>query len=233
MKIIAGPCSFESEEQTLAVVKFLTGLGITDIRGGVRKYRSVASAYQGTNEVYDWIAKAKQYYEFTYYAEVFDEHDIRFSSGIIDVYQVGSRNMYNTSLLKMLNTMGKPVLLKRHYCASLKELVMHAEYLKDCDVTLCLRGKQSLFPQEQRFAHDFADIDILRSLTSLPICYDASHSSCWSYRVSNAVKGALCYEPDSIMIETHPTPADALSDPDQQLNFKQFEELLKEINYGY
>lgn len=229
MNVVAGPCSFESKEQTFEVISFLNKLGIKDIRGGINKYRSDKNTYQGNSAVLGWIKEAKRIYDFKYYAEVFDIMDVINFDDVVDVYQVGSRNMYNTTLLKNININRKPVILKRHYCASLQELVKHAEYLDGCEVTLCLRGKQSLFPQEQRFCHDFADIDILKKMTNLPIMYDVSHSSCWSYRVKNAIKGAMVYEPNSIMIELHPDPPNALSDPDQQLNFDEFKSIYREI----
>ena len=59
--IIAGPCSVESREQTLATYRGLAACGCVDmIRGGVWKPRTYPSCFQGVGEVgLEWLAEAK------------------------------------------------------------------------------------------------------------------------------------------------------------------------------
>ena len=148
-----------------------------------------------------------------------------------DVFQIGSRNAYNTDLLRETNRYDKPILYKRHYSMGLQEFVNHAGYMTN-DVTMCLRGDLSLHLQEQRFRSDMADIQRLRELTENKICYDVSHSSCEARFVEQNTFAAMAYRPDMIMIETHPEPPKALSDSAQQLDFEQFRILVGKIRQG-
>ena len=228
---ICGPCSIESQAQFEDVVKFLCGThGIKYIRGGLKKYRSDPNTYQGM-EIFDGldiIGELKKKFKFIVVMEVFSEHDIFALQKLVDIWQIGARNAYNTELLKETNKFAKPVLYKRHYSMSLKEFVMHSKYLEN-ETIMCLRGDQSIHPQEQRFRSDMADIQRLREICDNKICYDVSHSSCEAKYVEKNTLSALVYEPDYIMLEVHPSPKKALSDPKQQLNFRQFDSLMSKI----
>ena len=89
----------------------------------------------------------------------------------VDVFQIGSRNAYNTELLRATNDCKKTILYKRHYAMGLKEMVMHSKYM-DNEVIMCLRGDLSIHLQEQRFRSDMADIQRLREMTDNKICYE-------------------------------------------------------------
>lgn len=231
MIYIAGPCGFENYEMAEKTIKFLTEKGIKYIRGGAEKYRSNPKDYQGSHDIFYWIKELKKKYTFKYVCEIFNVNQLIQNHDIIDIVQIGSRSMYNTDLLKHINMLSetnilkKPILFKRHYCASLQEFVNHSNYLKDCEVIMCLRGKQSLHPQEQRFTPDVTDIPRLREMTDKKICYDISHSACDKKYVEGLYKAAKTYKPNYIMVEVHPEPEKALSDAQQQLNFKEFERM--------
>lgn len=254
-ELIVGPCSFETFEDTEATVKFLTRLGIKYIRGGALKYRSNPNDYQGKSEVYDWIAKLKEEYNFKFVNEIFTndaEYGLNNDNAefFADILQIGSRNMHNTQLLKSINETenDKPVILKRHYAAGLNEFLNHAAYIEGTEVILCFRGIMGLWPQEQRFHPDVTDIARLRHLMEerglfdehidalkvadikykYKICYDVSHSACDSMYVKDIIKCAMVYKPDYLMIEVHPNPTRALSDAKQQIDFATFEKWHKE-----
>ena len=235
--LICGPCSFETFEDTKATVDFLTRLGVKYIRGGSIKYRSTPNDYQGTTDVYGWIEELKKDYDFKFVNEVFDYSGDAVVNGAycppIDVYQIGSRNQMNSFLLKELNGTTYPIILKRHFASSLNSFLDHAEYLDKSEVILCLRGTMGLFPQEQRFMPDVTDIPRLRDLMKqrgkeYKICYDVSHSACDHRYVKGLIQCANVYKPDFLMIETHVHPSRALSDAQQQISFKTFNEWFRE-----
>lgn len=231
MIIQAGPCGWENETQARQVIKFLCGdMGIKWIRGGFKKYRSDPDTFQGVGifDAIEMLEELKKEYGFKLVVEVFNSDDVALLETFADMYQIGSRNAYNTDLLKATNKFNKPVLYKRHYSMGLNEMVMHSKYMTN-KVILCLRGDLSIHPQEQRFKPDFADIQRLRELSDNQICYDVSHSSCHRRYIEKNVLAAMVYEPEYMQIECHPNPRKALSDPKQQLNFSQFEKLYKKI----
>lgn len=234
MEILAGPCSWETQEQVEKTVKFLVNdCGIKYIRGGLKKYRSNPKDFQGIGlfDGKEYLQDLKKEYGFKLVIEVFNADDLDCLKDFADVFQIGSRNAYNTDLLRETNRYDKPILYKRHYSMGLQEFVNHAGYMTN-DVTMCLRGDLSLHLQEQRFRSDMADIQRLRELTENKICYDVSHSSCEARFVEQNTFAAMVYRPDMIMIETHPEPPKALSDSAQQLDFEQFRILVGKIRQG-
>lgn len=238
MITIAGPCSIESREQFLKTCEFLSGIGISYVRGGLKKYRSDPKAFQGHGETaLAWVMEAKKKYGIKFVGEVFSFDDLVYFWEYIDVIQIGSRNMYNSQLLKDVNSFceaeKKPVLFKRHFASSLIDFVRHAEYLKNCEVWMCLRGAMSLFPVEQRFFPDMSDIPRLRKLTENKIIWDPSHAGCQREYVPNLARAGMIFGADGLAIEFHHNPDKALSDPDQQLDFKQFKELILNIREKY
>jgi len=232
--IIAGPCSIESKEQFLGTVKFLEDQGVEYIRGGFKKYRSDPATFQGAGlEALSWIQEAKSKYGIKYVGEVFTSEDILLFGQAIDVFQVGSRNMHNTSLLKALNQYAsihkKPVILKRHYAASITEFVRHSEYLTGCEVWLCLRGTMSLWPNEQRFMPDATDIPRLKKLTDKKIIWDPSHAGCQREYVPGLAAIGKMLGADGFIVEVHHDPPNSFSDADQALSFDDFIKMKREI----
>src|SRR5699024_4017062 len=61
----------------------------------------------------------------------------------VDIIQIGARNMQNFDLLKEVGKLQKPILLKRGFCATIREWLLSAEYILSEGnerVILCERG---------------------------------------------------------------------------------------------
>src|SRR3712207_9174433 len=61
--------------------------------------------------------------------EVMDTRQVELVAEYADVLQIGARNMQNFSLLSEVGRVQRPVLLKRGLSATVKELLMAAEYI--------------------------------------------------------------------------------------------------------
>src|SRR5207237_8544240 len=75
--------------------------------------------------------------------EVMDTRQVPLVCKWADMFQVGARNMQNFDLLKEVGQARKPVLLKRGMSATVKDLLMSAEYVLaegNPWVVLCERG---------------------------------------------------------------------------------------------
>jgi 3-deoxy-7-phosphoheptulonate synthase/chorismate mutase len=139
--------------------------------------------------------------------------------------------MYNTELLKALGRIGKPVLLKRGFMATLEELLLSAEYILshgNQDVVLCERGIRTFEPWT-RNTLDIAAIPLLKSETDLPVIVDVSHALGRKDVLAPCAKAALAAGADGIMIEAHPAPDLALSDGFQQIDLDELEMFVKEV----
>ena len=112
--MIAGPCSVESEEQTLATARAVKAAGATAPRGGAFKPRTSPYSFQGLKEDgLKILAAARDETGLAVVTEVIGTEDVSLVARYADVLQIGARNMQNYRLLEAVGEQGKPVLLKR------------------------------------------------------------------------------------------------------------------------
>ncbi len=152
--MIAGPCSVESAEQTLAAARAVKAAGATALRGGAFKPRTSPYSFQGLKEEgLKILAAARDETGLAVVTEVMGEGDVALVARYADCLQIGARNMQNYRLLEAVGAEGKPVLLKRGPAASLDELLLAAEYVLNAgnpNVMLCERGIRT-FETHTRF----------------------------------------------------------------------------------
>ena len=128
--MIAGPCSVEDEEQTLATARAVKAAGATALRGGAFKPRTSPYSFQGLKEDgLKILAAARDETGLAVVTEVIATEDVPLVARYADVLQIGARNMQNYRLLEAVGEEGKPVLLKRGPSATLDELLLAAEYI--------------------------------------------------------------------------------------------------------
>jgi 3-deoxy-7-phosphoheptulonate synthase len=230
--LIAGPCSVESQEQIGATARFLSGLGIKYLRGGAFKPRTSSSSFQGLGRTgLKLIAAAAGECGMKVVTEVMDRVQLDDVVQYADIIQVGSRNMFNYSLLTSLGAVEQPVLLKRGMAATIDEWVNAAEYIRkggNENIILCERGIRTFEPST-RFTLDILAVPIARQRTGLPVIVDVSHAAGKRELVPPLVKAALAAGADGIMVEVHPDPGSALSDGAQSMTFEAFKDLYKDI----
>lgn len=230
--IIAGPCAIESIEQMESIGEFLSKLGIKIIRGGAFKPRTSPDSFQGLGmEGLKILKDIKDFYGLKVVSEIMDPRDVEKAYEYIDIYQIGSRNMQNYSLLTEVGKIDKPVLLKRGMSATLDEWIKASEYIKtegNENIILCERGIRT-FESYTRNTLDLMSVPIIKGKTKYPIIVDPSHGTGRKELMLPATKAALVLGADGAIIEIHPQPDKALSDGNQSLNFDEFEILLNEI----
>ncbi len=69
---------------------------------------------------------------------------------------------------------------------------------------------------------DISAVPILKQENHLPVLVDVSHSTGRKDIIVPCTKAALAAGADGIMVEVHPDPLSALSDPKQQLSINEF-----------
>src|SRR5207244_4821133 len=151
--------------------------------------------------------------------EVMDPRQVETVAEHADVLQIGARNMQNFSLLSEVGRVQRPVLLKRGLSATLKELVMAAEYIMaegNRDVILCERGIRT-FETATRNTLDVSAIPVLKAETHLPVIVDPSHATGLRDKVAPVSRGAVAAGADGLLIEVHHDPEHALCDGPQAL----------------
>jgi len=228
--LIGGPCSIENYEQMLITATKLKALGIPILRGGAFKPRSSPYNFQGLGKNGLKILRAVgDEVGMSVITEVISVHDVELVMKYADIIQVGTRNMFNYSLLKELGYINKPVMLKRSFMATIEEFMLAAEYIYmrgNQQIILCERGIRT-FETWTRNTLDISSVPILKKETILPIIVDISHALGRKDIIKPIAYASLAAGADGLMFECHHNPTIALSDNQQQLNLQEAKELIK------
>src|SRR5689334_21141535 len=97
--VIAGPCAIESLEQFRASATSVQKDGATILRGGIFKMRTRPESFQGLGASgWDLVKQIKSLTHMPFISEITDPRQISDMLGLVDIFQVGSRNMYNYAL---------------------------------------------------------------------------------------------------------------------------------------
>ncbi|WP_026697448.1 bifunctional 3-deoxy-7-phosphoheptulonate synthase/chorismate mutase [Alkalicoccus chagannorensis] len=231
-RIIAGPCSVESQEQVDEVAAALKKQGIKLMRGGAFKPRTSPYDFQGLGmEGLEILKRAADKYDLAVISEIVTPHDVEKAVDYLDVIQIGARNMQNFELLKAAGKVNKPILLKRGLSATIKEFINAAEYIHsqgNGQVILCERGIRT-YETATRNTLDISAVPILKQETHLPVLVDVTHSTGRRDLLLPTAKAAFAVGADGVMTEVHPDPAVALSDSAQQMDIPQFAEFLENL----
>ena len=230
--LIAGPCTVESSEQTRVVARAVAAAGASMLRGGAFKPRTSPFAFRGLGlEGLDVLEAARAETGLPVVSELTGpEHLDRFAE-VVDVVQVGARNMQNYGLLEVVGKLGKPVLLKRGLSSTLDELLMAADYvLKEGNehVILCERGIRT-FETMTRNTLDLNAVPVLKAETHLPVVVDPTHGIGLRPHIPSMALAALAAGADALMVEVHNSPELAKSDGEQAMQGEEFADLVKRL----
>jgi 3-deoxy-7-phosphoheptulonate synthase len=232
LTIIAGPCSVEGREMLRSTALAVQAAGAGMLRGGAFKPRTSPYAFQGLGvDALRMLAEVRAQTGLPVVTEVMDTRQVELIAEYADVLQIGARNMQNFSLLAEVGRVQRPVLLKRGLSATLKEMLMAAEYVVaqgNRDVILCERGIRT-FETATRNTFDVAAIPVLKAETHLPVIVDPSHAGGRAELVAPLAFAAVAAGADGLIIEVHPAPDQALSDGDQSISPATFTELMARL----
>lgn len=230
--VMAGPCSIESHDSIISIAKKVKAAGATVLRGGAFKPRTSPYDFQGLGEEgLKYLSEASKVVGIATITEVMDPRHVELVVKHADMLQIGARNMQNFSLLKEVGMTKKPVMLKRGMSATIKDLLMSAEYIMaggNFNVMLCERGIRT-FETATRNTLDINAVPVIKELSHLPVIVDPSHGTGKRDFVPATAKAAVAAGCDGLMIEVHENPEEALSDGAQSLRPDQFSTLIKEL----
>ena len=230
--LIAGPCTVESRDQTLAVARAVAASGAAILRGGAFKPRTSPFAFKGLGVPgLEILAEARAETGMAVVTELLDTQHADVINEHADVVQIGARNMQNYALLEVAGKLGKPVQLKRGLSSSLDELLQAADYiLKEGneDVILCERGIRT-FETATRFTLDLGAVPWLKLHTHLPVIVDPSHAAGDRRLVEPLSRAAAAVGADGIIVEVAEDPEAALCDGPQALYASGFAEYARDV----
>ena len=230
--VIAGPCSVEGKAMALETAAAVRNAGASAFRGGAFKPRTSPYSFQGMEaEGLEILARVRAESGLPVVTEVMDTRHVEAVAGHVDVLQVGARNMQNFALLSEVGRVHRPVLLKRGMSATVRDLLLAAEYVMkqgNMQVILCERGIRT-FETATRNTFDAGAIPVLKEESHLPVVADPSHAAGRRALVAPLAFAAVAAGADGVMVEVHPRPEEALSDGEQSLDFSQFRTLMEDL----
>lgn len=232
MAMIAGPCAVESAAILDEIAGHVKAAGANILRGGAFKPRTSPYSFQGLGEeglkiLRDTGAK----HDMPVVTEVMDPRQVPLVERYADMFQIGARNMQNFDLLKEIGQTRKPILLKRGMSATVKDLLMSAEYVLaegNPNLVLCERGVRS-FEDSTRNMLDMSAVPNVKGMSHLPIIVDPSHATGRPDLIPSMACAAVAAGADGVHIEVHSCPEKALSDGPQALLPRKYAELMDRI----
>jgi 3-deoxy-7-phosphoheptulonate synthase len=232
-RVIAGPCSVETQELLTDCAKKVKASGATFLRGGAFKPRTSPYSFQGLGEEgLKYLKKSSEETGLPVVTELMDPRDIDVICEYADVIQIGARNMQNFRLLMEAGKTKMPVLLKRGLSGTIKELLMSAEYIAaqgNTNIILCERGIRT-YETAMRNTLDLGAVPILKEETHLPVVIDPSHATGRWDLVAPLSLAAVAVGADGLLVEVHSDPENALCDGAQSLKPKTFDKLMKDMD---
>lgn len=231
--VAAGPCAVESRDQIMEVASKVSESGAVLLRSATFKPQSSPYSFKGLGEEgLKYLKEAGEKYGLPVVTEIVSESLIPLMQDYgVDVYQIGAGNMQNFDLLKKVGALGRPVILKRSYTATLEELLMSAEYLLSSgtdNVILCERGIRT-FENATRNTLDLSAVQVLRSLTHLPVIVDPSHAVGIREKIPAMGLASIASGADGLVLDVHPNPEKALSGAILSIVPEQFDKMMHDI----
>jgi 3-deoxy-7-phosphoheptulonate synthase len=232
LAVIAGPCAIEAEPLLFEIAEQVRAAGANILRGGAFKPRTSPYSFQGLGEDgLKMLRAAGEQFGMPVVTEVMDPRQVELVERYTDIIQIGARNMQNFDLLKEVGRARSPVLLKRGMSATVKDLLMSAEYVLaqgNRRVILCERGVRT-FEDSTRNTLDLSIVPNVKGLSHLPIIVDPSHATGRPDLIPAMARAAVAAGCDGVHVEVHACPEKALSDGPQALRPHQFAALMEQV----
>lgn len=224
--ILAGPCSAESYDQLAGVASQLSEMGIKAMRAGSWKPRSRPDTFEGKGvKALQWLQQIRQEFKIQVATEIASPYHVEQALKYeIDIFWIGARTSVNPFVVQeiseSLDGVSQPVMVKNPINPDLSLWLGSIERIekKANDVAAVHRGFSSYQPSRFRNIPLWQiPLELKRLRGDLPLICDPSHIAGKRDMVAEIAQKSMDLNYDGLMIEVHPDPPNALSDPDQQI----------------
>ena len=251
--LIAGPCVIESEQLQMDTAGTLqditTALGIPFIFKSSfdKANRSSGDTFRGPgmDQGLEILAKVKRTLGLPVLTDIHDTAQIAQVASVVDVLQTPAFLCRQTDFIRAVAQSGKPVNIKKGQFLAphdMKNVIAKARAaarehgLEEDNFMACERGASFGY---NNLVSDMRSLAILRE-TAVPVVFDATHSvqlpggqgtSSGGQRemVPVLARAAVAVGVAGLFMETHPNPAQALSDGPNAVPLKHMRALLESL----
>ena len=236
--IIAGPCSAESENQLLEIAKEIRAK-VDVFRAGVWKPRTSPKSFEGVGKKgLEWLKNVKESTGLKTITEVATPAHVELCLHFgVDMIWIGARTTVNPfyvqEIAEALEGTDIPVFVKNPIHPELSLWAGAIERLFNKGITKLAaihRGffnyGSSVFRNEPKWE---VPIELKRNFPKIPIICDPSHLSGEASLIFELSQIAMDLDMNGLMIETHQSPKEALSDSRQQITPKELNKVLNNL----
>ena len=246
--LIAGPCVIESRDLAFEVagqLKEMTGsLGIPFIFKASydKANRSSGKSFRGPGQSagLDILADIRRDLQIPVLTDVHEREEVAAVAAVVDVLQTPAFLCRQTDFIAAVAAAGKPVNIKKGQFlapADMKNVVDKARAASGRDnILVCERGASFGY---NNLVSDMRSLAIMRE-TGCPVVFDATHSVQLPGGLGGASGGQREFVPvlaraavaagvAGVFMETHPRPAQALSDGPNAWPLGRMRELLETL----
>ena len=245
--LIAGTCVIESEQMALDTAGFLKEL--TDelkinfiYKSSFDKAnRSSLNSFRGLGfeKGLEILAKVKQQIGVPVLTDVHEDTPLAEVASVVDVMQTPAFLCRQTNFIQAVAAQGKPVNIKKGQFLAPWDMANVADKAKatgNQQIMVCERGVSFGY---NNLVSDMRSLAVMRN-TDCPVVFDATHSvqlpggqgSCSGGQrehVPVLARAAVAVGISGIFMETHPNPAEALSDGPNSWPLHRMRELLETL----
>ena len=245
--LLAGPCVIENESMALDIAEKITDmtekLSIPYIfKGSFKKAnRSRIDSFTGIGDekALKILRKVSEVFHIPVMTDIHETHDAVKAAEYIDVLQIPAFLCRQTDLLVAAAKTGKIVNIKKGQFLSPGAMRFTAQKVADCGNNQILLTERGTTFGYTDLVVDYRGIPEMQSF-GYPVVMDATHSLQQPNQASGVTggmprlietiaKAAIAVGVDGLFIETHPHPAQALSDGANMLPLDLLESLLEKL----
>ena len=236
--IIAGPCSAESENQLLEIAKEIRAK-VDVFRAGVWKPRTSPKSFEGVGKKgLEWLKNVKELTGVKTITEVATPAHVELCLQFgVDMIWIGARTTVNPfyvqEIAEALEGTDTPVFVKNPIHPELSLWAGAIERLFNKGITKLaaihrgfFNNGSSVFRNEPKWE---VPIELKRNFPKIPIICDPSHLSGEASLIFELSQIAMDLDMNGLMIETHQSPKEALSDSRQQITPKELNKVLNNL----
>lgn len=245
--LIAGPCAIEGEQIAIDIAgkidQITKKLGIPFIfKGSYRKAnRTSLSSFTGIGDeiALNILSKISDLFDLPVTTDIHESHEASMAEKYVDVLQIPAFLFRQTDLLVAAANTGKIVNIKKGQFASAGAMKFAMQKVFDSGnnkVILTERG--NMFGYGDLIV-DYRNITEMKSF-NVPVIMDITHSlqqpnqnsgitGGKPHLIETIAKAAIATGANGIFVETHPNPAQAMSDASNMLKLEYLEPLLEKL----
>lgn len=244
--VIAGPCVVESYEvlervaQKLSEIESRLPLSFIFKSSYRKANRTSGLSFTGIGDMaaLGLLAQIKEEFGFPILTDVHLPDEAALAAQVADVLQIPAFLARQSDLLEAAAATGKVINIKKGQFMSPEDMKFAREKVVAAgnpNVLLTERGTTFGYGD---LIVDFRSLQIMREFGS-PVIFDATHSVQRPSQhgqsggarefIPSLARAAMAVGIDGIFIETHPNPAEALSDKATQLPLEELEQLLTSL----